>query len=282
MKIAAVTTVYNERHFLPMWIAHYGAALGRENLYVVDDGSTDGSTDRLGTVNVARRAKLDKDEERRANMMSDLHGQLLGRYEAVLFADVDELLLVDPRTGLDLAGFIAGHVTDYVTTFGLNVVFDPTREQPLDSGVPLFAQRNLVQFDRAYCKPLVSRVPIRWKPGFHRSNVPPKHQRELYLIHLRAADRAIASERIRNFHQVPHSENSRRKGLSRHLLESEEVYLAMLFPEPAEFVMAAPASSFDTRVNAILAMLRDRNEAGAYQKSFLRLPERFRDTIRLS
>ena len=42
---AAVTFVYNESFNLPLWRRHYGAQLGTENLFIVDDGSDDGSTD---------------------------------------------------------------------------------------------------------------------------------------------------------------------------------------------------------------------------------------------
>jgi hypothetical protein len=53
-RIAAVTMAYNEAVFLPVWRRHYGAAVGEHNLFVLDHGSNDGSTDRLGAVNRVR------------------------------------------------------------------------------------------------------------------------------------------------------------------------------------------------------------------------------------
>ena len=42
-----MTVVRDERVMLPLWTRHYGAQLGVENLYVIDDNSSDGSTDDL-------------------------------------------------------------------------------------------------------------------------------------------------------------------------------------------------------------------------------------------
>jgi len=38
-----MTMVFNERIFLPIWLAHYGVQFGYENLFIIDDGSNDGS-----------------------------------------------------------------------------------------------------------------------------------------------------------------------------------------------------------------------------------------------
>ena len=43
--LAAVTMVYNEPEFIPLWIKYYGEQVGKENCYIVDNGSDDGSLD---------------------------------------------------------------------------------------------------------------------------------------------------------------------------------------------------------------------------------------------
>ena len=82
MKIAALTMVFNERHLLPIWVHHYGSAIGRENLYVVDDGSDDGSTSGLGDVKVMRRSRGLLDENKRVNMIGGIQAELLTRHDA--------------------------------------------------------------------------------------------------------------------------------------------------------------------------------------------------------
>ncbi|MBV8156265.1 MAG: hypothetical protein JO278_01335, partial [Dyella sp.] len=63
-KVAAFTMVYNESLNLPIWLRYYGSLLGRENLFVLDDGSDDRSTETL-SCNRIRLPRCDKDEVRR-------------------------------------------------------------------------------------------------------------------------------------------------------------------------------------------------------------------------
>ncbi|PWJ12934.1 hypothetical protein [Jannaschia seohaensis] len=46
------------------------------------------------------------------------------------------------------------------------------------------------------CKPLMTRVPLKWLHGFHGANVPPSFD-DLYLFHLRHADLGWALERMK-------------------------------------------------------------------------------------
>src|SRR5262245_11380328 len=97
MAIAAITMAYNEAAFLPIWVNHYGSALGESNLFVIDDGSTDGSASANGGYNYLRKGRAAFDEDDRALLVSEFHKQLLSAYDTVIFTDVDELIVVDPR-----------------------------------------------------------------------------------------------------------------------------------------------------------------------------------------
>ena len=77
MRIAAVTMVRDEATFLPLWLNHYGAAFGPENLFVIDDGSTDGSTAGRGIANLVAKGRSPLDEEDRAALVSAFHAELL-------------------------------------------------------------------------------------------------------------------------------------------------------------------------------------------------------------
>ena len=45
--VAVLTVARDEAAMLPRWVAHYGSHVGVENLVVVDDNTSDGSTDDL-------------------------------------------------------------------------------------------------------------------------------------------------------------------------------------------------------------------------------------------
>ena len=64
--IAAVTMVYNEPEYLPIWCRHYAKAVGPENCFIIDHGSDDGSTSSLPNFNVIRKSpRSPKDNEKR-------------------------------------------------------------------------------------------------------------------------------------------------------------------------------------------------------------------------
>jgi hypothetical protein len=85
----------------------------------------------------------------------------------VIFTDVDELLAVDPRNNISLKEYILDSGSDYLTAKGLNVIHNINEESPLDLRLPLFLQRQYVEFEFKYCKTLISRLPIVYRAGFH-------------------------------------------------------------------------------------------------------------------
>jgi hypothetical protein len=60
--VAVVTMVYNEPDFLPVWAAHYRAAVGAEHCYVIDHGSDDASIDASGQFNLVQLKRSPLDE----------------------------------------------------------------------------------------------------------------------------------------------------------------------------------------------------------------------------
>ncbi|MBE7217135.1 MAG: glycosyltransferase family 2 protein [Caulobacteraceae bacterium] len=201
MPLACVlTTVWNEAARLPRWIAHYGAAVGLENLFVEDDGSDDGSTDGLGAVNVIRRPRGVYDERERTARISAWASGLLGRYDTVIYADADELLV--PADGASLREWLARPHPPTVTAIGLDVLDVPGVDAgPLDPTRPLLAQRGHARLNPTYCKPLVTRAPIRWRPGLHFSDAATAFD-GLLLLHTRYADRAAAVARLAQLRTV--------------------------------------------------------------------------------
>lgn len=196
LKIAVVTMVYDEREFLPLWRSHYGRLVGLENLFIVDDGSTDGSTDGLEPSHVIRRPKSPIDQIVRAAMISNFTGSLLAHYDVVIFSDVDELLVVDPAINLSFAQYLARVPGQHLNAIGLNVVHQIEQEPDYAPHLHLLEHCRWVQFDFADCKQLIHRSPVSFHPGFHGTNWPLNFAPGLYLFHLRAVDKNIGLRRI--------------------------------------------------------------------------------------
>lgn len=171
MNVAAVTMAYNEPVMLAWWLRHYSRQVGARQCYVIDHDSDDGSTARLGEVNVIRVPRGSFDETTRANFVSDFCTSLLRWYDWVAYTDVDEMLVADPAIYASLADYCLRRHPDVVTALGVNLLHG-YHESAIDPDRPLLGQRRWMFPLSSMTKPLLTRVPTRWTAGFHSSDAP--------------------------------------------------------------------------------------------------------------
>ena len=187
--------VRDEATMLPHWVRYYGSQVGVENLVVFDDGSTDGGTDDLPCP-VLRLPALTKEpfEPARMGTLSGLAASLLHSYDSVLFADADEFVVPDPDKYAGLRDYVSrqGDV-GAVGVVGLNVVH-LAGEPPLDLGRPLLEQRAYAKFLPLMCKPSLVYTPADWKWASHGIRQPYEIDRDLWMLHLKFADRDLLAE----------------------------------------------------------------------------------------
>ena len=224
LRVAAVTMTFNEPDWLPIWARHYASELGATNCYVVDHGSTDGSTAGLGAVNVMRIPRSPQDDERRAAFMSEFCGSLLRWYDAVLHSDVDEIVVADPRRHAGLLSFCEADRSTVVTATGLDVVHLPATERALNLALPVTRQRRWLRFSSAMCKPVLVREPVRWTPGFHTVETDPAFG-DLFLFHLRYSDLGRGLSRLAKTRVQPWSGDD----AGAHQRVGDDAWRAMLY-----------------------------------------------------
>ena len=201
-KVAAITMVYNEAAILPIWARHYARQIGSDHCYVVDHGSTDTLALPPG-MNVLRLPRSPHDDPRRAAFISTLATGLLTYYDWVLYTDVDELLLAEPGRFKDLPSFCASLDTpETVTAIGFDVQHVPDLEPALETALPIGPQRGWMRFTSAMCKPVLTRQPLCWSPGFHCSDKPLAFA-GLYLFHLHWADLSLGLQRLSKTRHMP-------------------------------------------------------------------------------
>ena len=202
MRIAAVTMVYDEPDFLPLWAAYYGGQLGAAQCYVIDHGSDETSMQGLGAINRLRLPRSPQDDPRRARAIGQFCAALLAYYDAVIHTDVDEFLLPDPYRHASLAAACAASAAAVTTAIGLNLHHLPDSEPSFDAARPVLHQRRWVRFAAALCKPALIRRPVVWAPGFHCADAP-LCLGDLFLLHLRWFDRDIALRRLAKTRAMP-------------------------------------------------------------------------------
>lgn len=208
-------------------------------------------------------------------LISLFHEACLQYYDAVIFTDCDELILVDPSIEIGLYEYLRNALTTRFNVIGFEVLHDLKNEKKLDLTVPLFSQRRFIMFDKDYCKPLISKEPVRWAPGFHASDKPAIFSEELFMFHLRSIDYDASRARIKILNAVQFSSESLQKNHGSQFRLSEESYLKMLYAEPNERISGA----LDLDINsAIKEYLKNED----FSSSILHVPQRFEKSIRLS
>jgi hypothetical protein len=301
MKIAVLTMVKNEHVFLPIWLSHYTRHFGLENLFVIDNGSDDHCLDGLDIKNIFRVASDTFDDFVRAEFVSDIQNALIRYYDLVVFCDVDEILVVDPMLKVDLREYLNKISTPTVSPVGLNVIHNRSAgEKDLELSRPLFAQRKFVQFDAHYCKPIVTKSPVRWGAGFHELPGRPEFfDNNLFLFHLRAFDQNLTMSRFESIQKTRLSEEFKEKIGNSHFSFSPERCEAAFFGA-VDGVRASDVAPFDfsSEVSALMysnpsLSNRIKNIFGSrYNRRFVKkfkmpktlhvVPDRFERAVELS
>jgi hypothetical protein len=191
---AIITMVRNEPVFLPIWLGYYSRFFAAQDVYVIDNDTTDGSTDRSGFVRIP--AEHDRvDAVWTLETIQQLQHDLIADYDIVLVTDVDELIVPTPGLG-SLGDYLDRFDEEWVNCLGYELLHRRDREPPLDLARPVMTQRRYWFPNGAYDKAALTTAPLVWRPGFHgRADFHYNLDPDLRLIHLHRMDYDICRAR---------------------------------------------------------------------------------------
>ncbi|NGZ06551.1 MAG: hypothetical protein G8237_09355 [Magnetococcales bacterium] len=184
---AVFTHVYNEGDMLYFWERYYGGLFGYRNLFVIDDGSTDHSIQRLHPeTNIIRIPRTELCHTNMAEYCGYFQRFLLARYPWVIQTDCDEMLVSEVPLP-ELLATLPGGI--YSPEIPLKVVHDRSRQASFDFGAHLTAQHRSYRREAdGFRKPLIASVATTWTFGFHNCYEPRQTIPGLFLMHLRFVD----------------------------------------------------------------------------------------------
>jgi hypothetical protein len=186
-KVAIFTQAFNEGDMLLYWERFHGELVGYENLYVLDNGSTDGSCARLNpATNVVKMPAAKVDHIEFAHAHGHFQRFLLMRYEWVVKLDTDELLAVEGGLLERLETLAPG---TYLPELALEPLHDKATEAPFRFDGKLCSQRqHFVVGTQGLIRPVLSSVPTSWSSGNHTCFEQVQVLPGFVVVHLRYFD----------------------------------------------------------------------------------------------
>ena len=194
-KAAIFTIVKDEYYFLPKWIKYYSQFFDKNDMFILDHETKDGSTTGLG-VNVKLISNgLAFDHLWLVEQVQSFQSELLQQYEVVVFTEVDEILygLNEPLDKL-IDGFIKDENKKFLTSIGYEIRQDIGNEKPLLLDDNIMQYRDYWFRYTSYDKTLITKVPLKYGFGFHECNYT-KSFDNLYMLHLHRVDLDIMIDR---------------------------------------------------------------------------------------
>jgi hypothetical protein len=198
---AAFTIVKDEPVMLPLWLAYYERSFPADDLYVL---AHDCAPETLAAIEgrcriVPVHHEAAFDHLWMKTTVESFQAFLLRSYAVVLFAEVDEFVVADPRHHAGLGAYIDAMPGPAARCVGFNVVHQPDEPPLRFDAPPLLAQRRYWHASLDYSKRLISHVPLRWSDGFHHENNAPDDppDPDLMLVHLHRVDYDWCLERHR-------------------------------------------------------------------------------------
>lgn len=193
---AALTIVRDEPVFFPIWLRYYSRFFGPDDLYVLDHGTSDGSTDGAGFVRIPVTHDT-VDHTWMVRTVEEHQHELAERYDVVLVTDVDEIVAPRPEFGT-LGEYVDRFEEPYVNCLGYELIHLTDREAPFDPSRKVLDQRGYWFPSDVYDKPALATGPMEWVPGFHRTaDLSMRSDPDLYLIHLHRMDYGVCLDRHR-------------------------------------------------------------------------------------
>lgn len=203
-KIAVISMARNDEFFVDKWIDHYGKHFGDKNLYLILDGTDQVLPKKHKNINLIvqdhkpmNRASGDR---YRAGLVSSIAQNLMleKAYDIIIAHDIDEILIVDPDTGMSLPEYLSGkNNLISLSGLGLDVGQHTELEKQIDPSIPFLEQRSFAHVSSRYTKPVVAFRLLSWGSGFHRVKGRNFHiDPNLFLLHFGMVDHELCKNRI--------------------------------------------------------------------------------------
>lgn len=231
--LAVSTMVYDDADCLKVWLRYWRGQLSERDLYVIIDGPNPELEAMAAGCQVIVRDRPEPHElmeEERWEMLSAFAADLLERYEVAVYSDVDEIIVVDPKSRRTVAEALTASNLPVRHTRGIELIHRRDLEPAeIDLDAPILKQRQYFRSAGYYSKPCILRQPVTWGRGGHYTNYRGLHVApDLYTVHLRFFDIDLFLDRARRRRKTTESTEFMKGRRSRQWRNSDEGALSIL------------------------------------------------------
>lgn len=205
-KVAILMQAYNEGEMLLYWENYYAKMVGHENLYVLDNASTDGSVALLNPkTTVIHMPPGPVDHVHFAQAQGYFQRFLLLKYDWVVKTDTDELIVLEGDLVETLERLPRG---TYYPEAVVETVHHVDSEPDFDWSGGVYAQRkHHVDGTNLLIRPIISSEPTSWSAGNHNCFEPSEQLPGLWLVHLKYFDFNFLSAKNNKWSRMEQTEN---------------------------------------------------------------------------
>jgi hypothetical protein len=194
-KSAIFTIVKDETYYLHKWLNYYSQFFNKEDIYILDHQTKDGSTDNLDCNVIEIINEVAFDHLWLVQQVENFQKNLLEKYEVVIFTEVDEILYsLNQSFDSFVEDFRLNNNLSYLSAIGYEIKQDTNHEKSLTQSDNILENRNYWFRYNNYDKTLITKIPLSYGVGFHDCQYP-KLQSSLFLLHLHRVDLNLMIER---------------------------------------------------------------------------------------
>lgn len=208
----AFTIVQNETLFLDLWTKYYSKHIDKCDIFILNHNTTLHESNiqlyflKSQGFNVIPIHRSESFNHRwLRETVQNFQSFLLQSYDVVLFAECDELLIVNEKYNGDLSEYLLAEKNQPLKRCcGYELVHYKDEEPSLYLGYSPLKQRSFWHREYVYDKPLITNQKANWDDGFHNVvDFEPEINTDLFLVHLHRIDYNLCKSK--------HEEQAKRK-----------------------------------------------------------------------
>ena len=236
------TTAKNQSTFLPIWLDYYSKIVSMQDIYILDDGSTDGSTDNLDCNVIKIDHPFAQDHVHITDMVNNMQSKMLQKYQYIMYAQTDGIVKhLQYENLLDYIKHLKDKQLGNIRCRGVQIWHNRQKQKDYNPKESILSQRNYWFSNDAYSVPCISNYKLNYTMCFHQAdNMCNYIQQNLLFIHLHRFDYNLHMSRKLSFNSLIRVNQSPQWGWQNKLSTQKQIHDYFVMPYNCNKIESIP------------------------------------------